>query len=855
MKFARSNRGHAKSSRPAGRSLDVLAGALVAAAVFAAVPSAYAQDGADEAQPAAPQTADPTEKYNLPPNFDPNFRPKRTPTSQKVTLDFRQAQLDEVVKMFSSIMEKNFIISDSINTAKTITIISPKAVSVNEAYRAFLAALQMNGLTVVPFGSFLKIVESKNAIVEPMTPYAEGERIPNEARMVTAIIPVESASVEEIQQVISKFVTPDATIIPYGSSLIINENAANLRRIESFIERLDKGDAANNVYVYKVLYAEAGEVKGKLEEIFSAQQGQTRSRAARRTNSKAASTSAESTDLGVELSEIIADERTNQLIIVSDKRSFAKIKEMLDILDVPTAVGGQIHVKFLEYANAEELASTLSSLASGSGGTSRSGSTATRAVAARRTQAAAAESGSEVADLLSGEVQITSHKPTNSLVVVASPRDYLALENVIDLLDRPRKQVYVEAVIMEIGLDVNRNINMGFNLGLGQDFDGVIPESAIESGAIDDTNGLMLGQSNFPGLAGLGSAISGAGGAIGLLGPLVSIPGTSISLPAFALLLQATQTDTSVNILSTPAVMTMDNEEAEIVVGERIAFQRGVTAGAGAAGLSSLLGGVTGADTGALGGLGALGALGGLGGLGGLIAPIDYQDVGITLRILPQVNESDYVRLEVNQEVSDIKGAGTIQGAPDRTQRSIKTIVLVKDQSTVVIGGLIRDVENETVEKVPFLGDIPLIGVLFRNTGTINTKQNLVLMLTPYIIESEADLKKIHDRKMEEREELLKLFGSRDLQYIKNVNFDKKAGLLSRMKGQIEEAQTERAAREAALEAFELDGPRYQLLGGEVDAADPDGDPARETLPDGGVRFDPEAVDTSVDAPAGADGE
>lgn len=802
--------------------------------VTATASTAVAQE--EEEGVITPENANPTETYNLPPNFDPNFRPRSTPSNQKVTLDFRQAQLDEVVKMFSSVMEKNFIISDSINTSKTITIISPKPVTVNEAYRAFLAALQMNGLTVVPFGSFLKIVESKSAITEPMTPYAEGERLPNEARMVTAIVPVES-NLEAIQEVVSKFVTPDATIVPYGSSLIITENAANLRRIQNLVERLDKGDAADNVYLYKVLYAEAGEVKAKLEEIFQAQQGQAtrRTNARRATNTKANAETA--SELDVDFSEIIADERTNQLIVVANKRSFETIREMIDILDVPTAVGGQIHVKFLEYANAEELASTLSNLASGSSGSTTRNQPQRRQTSAQR-RAAQAQSGGagDVAELLSGEVQITSHKPTNSLVVVASPRDYLALESVIDLLDRPRKQVYVEAVIMEIGLDVNRNLNLGFNAGLGQDFEGVIPQSAIENGLVDDTRGLMLGQSNFQGIE---SALGGLGGALGLVGPLVQIPGTSISLPAFALLLQATQTDTAVNILSTPAVLTMDNEEAEIIVGEQIAFRRSL--GGGIGGLGNLIGQTAGAEAAGLASL-VGGGLGGLGLAGSLFPQIDYQDVGITLRILPQVNESDYVRLEVDQEVSDIKGASSIEGAPDRTKRNIKTVVLVKDQSTVVIGGLIREVENDTVDKVPFLGDIPLVGVLFRNTGTIKTKQNLVLMLTPYIIESESDLKKIHTRKLEEREELLKLFGRRDLQYMKTVNYDKKSGLLSRMKNQIEEASSERAAREAALDAFEQDGPRYRLLGGEGDGEEGEA-PTREELPDGGVQFDPEATE------------
>lgn len=768
--------------------------ALVAGSLTQSAP-VWAQEG-------DATTVNPQEKFNLPANFDPEFRPKRTPSNVKVTIDFRQAQLDEVVKFFSGAMNKNFIISDSINTSKTITIISPKEVSLNEAYRAFLAALQMNGLTIVPMGSFSKIVESKNAIVEPQSPYENGERVPNEARMVTAIVPVENAAIDEIQPVIQKFLTPEATVIPYGSSLIITENGANLRRVQALIEKLDKGDAANKIYVYRVLHADAAEVAQRIEEIFQAQKGGS----APSSNKKDAQTPDSGID--VSISDIIADERTNQLIVVSDKKSFDRIREMIEILDVPTAVGGQVHVKFLEYADADELASTLSALAQGA----QRANTTTRTRNTRANVPAQAATA-EAASLLQGEVQITAYKPTNSLVVVASPRDFLALENVIDQLDKPRKQVYVEAIIMEIGLDTNRQLGLGFTAGIGQDFDGVIPSSAVEDGLISDTRGLVIGRSNFNGL----DAASGSAGVLGLLGPNVTIPGTSISLPAFALLLQATQTDNSVNILSTPAILTMDNEEAEIVVGERVPFLRGVSAGAG--GLGSLLGAVGGENSAATS---ALAGLSGLGGLGGLVSPIDYEDVGITLRITPQVNESDYVRLEVDQEVSDIKGAGGLgDGAPIRTKRNAKTVVLVKDQSTIVIGGLIRDVENETQNKVPFLGDVPLLGVLFRNTSTIKTKQNLVLMLTPYVIEDEGDMQKIQQRKMEERRELLKLFGSRDLQYVKSINFQKKSGLLDRMRSTIGSAVADQKAREEALKAFENEGPQYRVLGTEEPAPAP----------------------------------
>lgn len=764
-----------------------------------------------------PDNVSPDEHFNLPANFDPNYRPKRTPRNTRVTLDFRQAQLAEVVKFFAAAMNKNFIIADNLQANKTITIISPEEVSLAEAYRAFVAALEMNGLTLVPFGQFTKIIDSKKAISEPSPTYGADERLPNLQRMVTAIVPVENSTPEEMQGIISKFVSSSATIIPYGSSLIITENASNLTRIRDLIKRLDLDEGQQQVYVYEVQYAEASDIQGKLTEIFGAgQPGQT---AAQR--SAAAKKDGSPGDLNVQISQILADERTNKLIIMANPRDFGQIKSMIELLDVPTAVGGQVHVKFLEYAAAEEIATALSGLTSGRN---------TSAAPARGRRAAAAAQTNQVAALLDGEVQITAYTPNNALIVTASPKDFVALESVIDRLDRPRKQVYVEAVILEIAMDTDSKLGMGFSAVSGKDYAGIIPDSAQESGLIDNTQGGIIGQSNFKGLASLfGGAL---GGTIGLIGPIATIPGTEISLPAFALTLMATQTDSAVNLLSAPAVMTMDNEEAEIVVADRVPFVTGIASGLGS--LTSLAGG-----TGNQSGLGGLGALGALGGIGGLISPVQYEDVGITLRILPQINESAYVRLEIDQEVSDLKGASTESNpTPTRTKRSIKTVVLVEDQATVVLGGLMKESETKSVTKVPFLGDIPLLGFLFRDTGTRKVKQNLVLMLTPYIIESKADIQKIYDRKMEERKELSKLLEIDSKDYVRNVNFQKKTGLVDRMRSTLREAQLSAAAREAAAAAFDNQRPRYQILGAESQPADaapsggaerPASDPAQGT--------------------------
>lgn len=779
-----------------------------------------------------PDNVDPYEEYNLPPNFDPDYRPRRTPRNVRVSIDFRQASLEEVVKFFSGAMNMNFIISDSLQANKTITIISPEKVTLNQAFRAFQAALEMNGLTLVKSGDFWKIVQSNQAITEPMGTYEEGERLPNEARMVTAIVPVKNTAPDEMKNVVGNFTTKAASIIPYGNNLIITENSANLRRVRRLITRLDEGDSANKVFVYQVQYAEAPQIKDKLNEIFEAEQA---SRSNNRGKQSQSSEGGAAGELDVQVQQIIADERTNNLIVVTSPRSFDKIEQMIELLDKPTAVGGQVHVKFLEYADSEELASTLSNLASSTQSNNQSGgsSAAARARAARaRNSGGDGGDSGQVAALLQGDVNITAYKPNNALIITAAPKDFIALEQVINELDRPRKQVYVEAVIMEISLDTDRQLGVGVSAASGQDYDGILPESAEESGLIDDTNGGIVGQSNYGGLGSLLSILTGGSvaGSIGLVGPIATLPGTEISLPAFALTLQATQTDRAVNLLSAPAILTMDNEEAEIVVADREPFVRGLGGGGGLGGLAgaaSLLGGATGGQTGA-GGIGSA-----LGGLGGLVSPVEYEDVGITLRILPQVNESNYVRLEIDQEVSDIKGASNLSdNIPTRTKRSVKTVVLVEDQSTIVIGGLMKERETETITKIPFLGDIPVLGVLFRNTGKKKIKQNLVLMLTPYIIESKADVQKIYDRKMKEREELAKLLSIKSKNYIKQVNFQKKSGLIERMRQNLSEAERKDRARQEAMDAFDEDGPKYKILGADEPTAPPREDqPAQDEAP------------------------
>ena len=260
----------------------------------------------------------------------------------------------------------------------------------------------------------------------------------------------------------------------------------------------------------------------------------------------------------------------------------------------------------------------------------------------------------------------------------------------------------------------------------------------------------------------------------GLRGPDIEVG--PIALPSFGAILQAVQTDSNVNVLSTPHILTTDNEEAEIIVGQNIPFVTGGSLGGGGLGsLGSLAGQVTGEDGSDL--LGSLGSLGSLGGLGFPSFQVQRESVSLTLRIRPQINESNFVRLEIEERVEDVASISPTLG-PTTTNREARTVVVVEDQQTVVIGGLIQDSVTETVERVPVLGDIPVLGMLFRHTSTRTVKRNLLLLLTPYIIRDSADFHEIFRRKMREREEFLEFFGREQLDYVAGIDYSRKDGPL-----------------------------------------------------------------------------
>jgi general secretion pathway protein D len=733
----------------------------------------------------------------IPGNFVDEFNPFNPPSNTRVNIDFNQADLSDVVMWISALTGRNFIIADTISASKKITIISPEPVSIAEAYRAFIAALNMNGLTVVPYGRFLKIVESSTATRQALTASDSVSQIPADDRMVTHIHQLQHVALDAVQPILDALKTEAAQIVTYAptNTLIITEVGLNLRRMLDILERLDVPSGQEQINMYPVRYATAEDLKSVLLEIFPADDESQATPAASVPRRRRATDESEEAEVdpnansvgpgSVQVSQIIADTRTNQLIVIANERSYQQIIQIIEQLDVPIPGEGQVHVLFLENADATELASTLQSLTQ-SVEQQREEQDNARGIADN--DAAPVSTGAVTASF-SGNISITSDEATNSLVVVASLRDFLSLQNVVRQLDRRRQQVYVEAVIMEITVNRTNQFGIAFNGGALPTIGG---EQAPVFGAstTGSLSSLTLDPSSLMGLAvGIrGPAIEGSENALG------------IAIPSFGAILQAMQTDSDVNVLSTPHILTMDNEEAEIIVGENIPFisgGQGGLGGGGLGGLGGLAGLAGGADLGNLGGLAGLGGLGGLGGgLGGF--QVQRQDVALTLRITPQINESNFVRLEIEEEVEDVQSIDPVLG-PSTTTRQARSTVVVQDQQTIVIGGLMRDTQSVDISKVPVLGDIPLIGNLFRNRTTRNVKTNLLLLLTPYIIRDPQDFQAIFRRKMEEREEFLAYFGTRNAEYMRSVDYNRKDGPLQRMYETVRAAIDEEETRVRAF--------------------------------------------------------
>ncbi|HET7826217.1 MAG TPA: type II secretion system secretin GspD [Anaeromyxobacter sp.] len=721
------------------------------------------------------------------------------PLQGRFMLSFNKADIVDILEQASRWTCRNFVYTDDIARGK-ITLLSKTPVTADEAYAAFLAALNSNNISVYATGRYYKLIRTADSKKNPIPTYTgPSSETPANEQPVTKVIRLQYADADQMRGIVGNFLSPqgaDVQSIP-PDMLIVTDIALNLRRIERILDAVDRAGAGDLVRIVQIRYAAAKDIADKINQIFQAQ-GPKAARRSFGTPSPAAPrppgvtavpAPAPAVPAGaagadrpgeVSVSKILPDERTNKLIIIADEKGFQRIQELIDQLDVPTSGEGGIHVVFLRNANAEELAQTLSNLAQGrarrQGGTPGAPAGVPTPGAPQLPQVRPASTGlpgaggDVTAELFSGEVKITSDKAQNALLIQASGADFLALQRLIERLDRPRRQVFVEAVILEVTLRNDVELGVGAHAAVPFDYKGdtgIIP-IASEPGRVSSFNLLQA--------AGLGGFLTGFSGPV-----TAEIKNLGFAFPSIGFLVQALQSSSDANVLSTPHIVATDNEESEITVGQNVPFQAGFTP----SGLSGLIGGATNPTTGTNT---ALGGLTGLTGLSGLIAPIQRQPVELRVKIKPQINEGGNVRLSVDAQNEEITERDAQLG-PTTSKRTVKTQIVARDQSTIVIGGLIQERNVRSVKRVPLLGSLPIVGWLFRDQQTTKQKTNLLIFLTPYIIRDESDYRRIYERKRKEQQQFIEQFYGRQPAYEVDVDFARKAGPYTRMhSGVVEES-------------------------------------------------------------------
>ncbi len=735
------------------------------------------------------------------------------PPNKKFKWELRgEIDLMSMLNAMAPMLCRPFIVPGNIRQTK-VTIIAPDTMTAPEAYRMFLSSLEAMGLTVQPEGKVLKIIETNRARESAIPLYGSEQTPPTNDQFVTRMLRVDHADLNDVKTVLDRLRSKDGDITAYPptNTLVITDLGTNIRRMEQVVAQLDVAMGGEKIWVIKLHTVSATEMATMLQSVFSvakagAAAGAPAAGGRTRVNINMGSTPAVSGQpaesavhmmpgADTSISQIIPDEPRSLLIIVSTEKAYQRILALVKRLDQTAQVPGdqatdRVHVLPLENANADDVAGTLGGLGAG---VSRSGSSSSPAGARpggtpppSSSSSAPGGATGQHTGLFEGEVRIASDKPTNSLVILASGRDYITVRDLIKKLDMPRRQVFVEATILEISVDKTRKIGVAWHGGstLGSDpntqsllFGGSEPSS--------DVNSLLFSPAALSGLAaGLrGPPIPNASQILGLP------PGTSI--PSFGVFVQLLQNNGDVNVISMPHLLTTDNEKATIQVGQNLPFPGSLGGFPGFGGA----GGATGAAPGGF----------------GIGTSVQRQDVALKLEITPHVNDSDFVRLEIDNEISDVSNPNFNGLGPATSKRTIKSVVTIRDQQSIVLGGLIKDSVSETVNKVPLLGDIPILGYLFKSTSKTVVKQNLLIILTPYIIKEPGDLRRIFDRKIRERREFMERFSAfqDERDYDAEVDYHRKRGVLeeiNRTAIEAEQEATDLRVAEAALRGRDIDG-------------------------------------------------
>ncbi len=590
-----------------------------------------------------------------------------------VSLNFVNADIQEVIRAISQISKKNFLVDPRVKG--TINIVSATPVSPALGYDILLSALRLQGYAAVESAGVTKIIPEADAKLH-IDSLAQGRG----DKLVTRVFVLKYESASQLVNVVRPMIAPNSVVVAYPSSnaLVITDYASSVKRIEKLIDSIDQPNA-DAPLIIPVKHASAVDLANIINKLMPE------------------ATAAQSGGDDNQRFVLVADSRTNGLLLRSDNPGrIARVKELVAKLDSAANVPGNIHVVHLKNSDATKLAQTLRSVLSGDTSSAPTGP----------------QGGIQQISISgpSGGGMIQADTASNSLIVTASEPVYNNIRSVIDKLDVRRPQIFVEALIVEVTADK-------------------AAEFGVQWQNLTGTNGgtHIIGGTNF-GSVGSGSNIIGAATNIGSVGQglnigvvkgTVTLPGLGTVLN-LGMLARALETDTNANILSAPNLMTLDNEEAKIVVGQNVPFITGQYAQTGSATTATPF------------------------------QTIERKDVGLTLKIKPQIMQGGTVKLQVYQEVSSVVASATTTAGLITNKRSIESSILVDENQIVVLGGLIQDSVNDVQSKTPLLGDIPLLGNLFRYETRQHTKTNLMVFIRPYIMYQADGYQKITDERYDQ---------------------------------------------------------------------------------------------------------
>jgi general secretion pathway protein D len=651
----------------------------------------------------------------------------------RITVSFKPSVgLEELVSWAMSFSCKTFFYRTELKRLHTqIEILAPLKLSPAQSWQLFQSSLRAMGLTLVSKGKVINIVQATNAPQQPLPlrkSASGGERI---ERLV--VVP-EHLQVEDAKVALEALASKEGKIVALqsASALLVTDYGSHTANMMKLLRRVDQPAAHQALYAIHTRFADVEVVRETLISLLDqavAGNGKDKS--------------------GRAPPVLVADPRTGTLFLRSSEATYKRALSIVRNIDVELEgdATGRLHVFPLSNADSEKLATTLSTLLS-----QRGPATAP----ARGQKGKRAVAGGSSGAVVQGQVRVTHDAETNSLLLLASARDYQGLTPLIEKLDQPRRQVFLEATIMEIDMDNLRDIGAAGHVGGGKDrtWFGGLQQEGLRTVGPREKLAENLGQTGL--LA-------------GIIGESLSEPLLGMTIPSMGVLFHALAEESVVDILSSPQLMTSNNTEAKLAVGQNVPFQSGFTAGV-TPGVGS--------------------------------QNIDRADIEMVLKVKPHVNEGNLIRLDIDLKIKELL-PNQEQLQPSWTTREVVNTVVVSDQESIVIGGLVSSKESETVHKIPLLGDIPLLGRLFRSTRTESSRKNLIILLTPYVLSGPAEAAALARQRLAERERFLEQH--RRLQSAKfssEIDYRRKRGLIADIDQAIRQEERKRALLDE-LEAAE----------------------------------------------------